>query len=472
MIPCQPKSVPILSLPRSGLAKLHSTLRSLRHSCQAASLLKAELAARGLDQATSVAEAAPQLTRSISSKILEVRVKQSATRKQEIAMVKRIEDITFRIDSLRLERDRLREEVAGRRKMLERQGGELEAGSCLLTQSYHSLARDREKLEQWLASFHKSRESNRKTGESLRIRRLQLISQLSEIFPLQEVSSPCPTICYVALPSSESLQGRDDTDLAVGLGWAAHLTLMVSCLLGPPLRYPTHSAGSRSSVEDLILDRIPDKDRQFPLFPKGNERVRFDYGVFLLNKNIAQLRWLCGEATADARPTLRNLAGLLSLCSLSPGTELPASPEWRLPEAPPSLAGPALTVAEEEPGEVLGVEVEVLEEVGELCGSEEVEQECDTSEEVEEQGDTSEDVEEPSETVEVLDSFCDKVAALAMSSEPGESPPASESLQPEHQNGEVEEAVEAADLFRDIAQRTQALAAPSSFKSSRQRYYK
>ena len=58
------------------------------------------------------------------------------------------------------------------------------------------------------------------------------------------------------------------------------------------LRYPTASAGSRSTVEDLILDRfyqilcltflictsmvprIPDKDREFPLFPKGNERVR------------------------------------------------------------------------------------------------------------------------------------------------------------------------------------------------------
>ena len=85
---------------------------------------------------------------------------------------------------------------------------------------------------------------------------------------------------------------------------------MVSCLMGVPLRssgvvmkqekdhcihlrYPTTSAGSRSTVEDLILDRfdpnvlgltfkicqnitfrIPDKDREFPLFPKGNERVR------------------------------------------------------------------------------------------------------------------------------------------------------------------------------------------------------
>ena len=70
-----------------------------------------------------------------------------------------------------------------------------------------------------------------------------------------------------------------------------------------------------------LAPRIPDKDREFPLFPKGNERVRFDYGVFLLNKNIAQLRWLCGESTGDAKPTLRNLSGLLNLCSTSRYTE-------------------------------------------------------------------------------------------------------------------------------------------------------
>ena len=59
----------------------------------------------------------------------------------------------------------------------------------MLKQSKDALTRDKEKLEAWLASFTNSRESNRKSAEYLRIRRLQLISQLSEIFPIQVLQS-------------------------------------------------------------------------------------------------------------------------------------------------------------------------------------------------------------------------------------------------------------------------------------------
>ena len=73
--------------------------------------------------------------------------------------------------------------------------------------------------------------------------------------------------------------------MSVGLGWVAHLTVMVSSLLGVPLRYHVSSAGSKSSVTDLILcnPQISDKDRFFPLHPKGQESVRFEYGKFFLS---------------------------------------------------------------------------------------------------------------------------------------------------------------------------------------------
>ena len=41
------------------------------------------------------------------------------------------------------------------------------------------------------------------------------------------------------------------------------------------------------------------------------DKVHFEYGVFLLNKNIAQLRWYCGLSTKDLRPTLHNLHTLM-----------------------------------------------------------------------------------------------------------------------------------------------------------------
>ena len=89
------------------------------------------------------------------------------------------------------------------------------------------------------------------------------------------------------------------------------------------------------------------------------EKTRFEYAVYLLNKNIAQLRWHCDESTADLRTTLKNLDSLLRLltCS-STGTEMASSTgvhvattstsphqasagRVKLPLAPPVLAGVA-----------------------------------------------------------------------------------------------------------------------------------
>jgi hypothetical protein len=50
---------------------------------------------------------------------------------------------------------------------------------------------------------------------------------------------------------------------------------------------------------------------RFPLFAKGKDRLYFEYAVYLLNKDIAQLRWLCGLNTNDLAATLPNLCSLL-----------------------------------------------------------------------------------------------------------------------------------------------------------------
>lgn len=52
---------------------------------------------------------------------------------------------------------------------------------------------------------------------------------------------------------------------------------------------------------------------RFPLFTRGRDKLQFNYAVYLLNKNIAQLRWYCGISTTDLRTTLPNLETLLNL---------------------------------------------------------------------------------------------------------------------------------------------------------------
>ena len=78
-----------------------------------------------------------------------------------------------------------------------------------------------------------------------------------------------------------------------------------------------------------ILDEVklfPDQDLksgsssitqgEFPLHLKNssaNEWSKFEYGLYLLNKNLSQLRWNCNLITTDLRPTLQNLEEILSV---------------------------------------------------------------------------------------------------------------------------------------------------------------
>lgn len=56
--------------------------------------------------------------------------------------------------------------------------------------------------------------------------------------------------------------GENDTMLAVALGNVAHLVYMMANFLQLPLRYPILVMGSRSSVVDVVTDKLTDKERQ------------------------------------------------------------------------------------------------------------------------------------------------------------------------------------------------------------------
>jgi hypothetical protein len=69
--------------------------------------------------------------------------------------------------------------------------------------------------------------------------------------------------------------------------------------------------GSQSTIIDLSQSST---DREFPLFTKNAGDVsRPDYAIFLLNKDLAQLRWHFGLVTTDLKNTNRNLYELMCL---------------------------------------------------------------------------------------------------------------------------------------------------------------
>uniref|UniRef100_A0A8C3VPF8 UV radiation resistance associated n=1 Tax=Catagonus wagneri TaxID=51154 RepID=A0A8C3VPF8_9CETA len=150
-----------------------------------------------------------------------------------------------------------------------------------------------------------------KTNAQLTIRCRQLLSELSYIYPIDLNEHKDYFVCGVKLPNSEDFQAKDDGSIAVALGYTAHLVSMISFFLQVPLRYPIIHKGSRSTIKDNINDKLTEKEREFPLYPKGGEKLQFDYGVYLLNKNIAQLRYQHGLGTPDLRQTLPNLKNFL-----------------------------------------------------------------------------------------------------------------------------------------------------------------
>lgn len=160
------------------------------------------------------------------------------------------------------------------------------------------------------------------TRESIHGQRRRICENLAHIFPITPSSSGAPlsfSICGIPLPNSDydpSSSTSTEDSLSAGLGYVAQLTHMLQFYLCVPLPYPVSPYGSRSSVRDDI-SMLPEAQRNFPLFLRGGAtaQYRFDYGWFLLNKDIETLCVAAGLKIVDIRHTLPNLKYLLYVCS-------------------------------------------------------------------------------------------------------------------------------------------------------------
>ena len=100
------------------------------------------------------------------------------------------------------------------------------------------------------------------------------------------------------LPPFHQLLSFDDEKVSTALGYAALVLALTSKYWGMPLRYRIGFRGSRSVVWDECEGEVGGGGRGFPapgeggsvgvypLYGKGVESVRFEYGVYFLNQNI------------------------------------------------------------------------------------------------------------------------------------------------------------------------------------------
>ncbi|KAI5291596.1 hypothetical protein KEM54_003189 [Ascosphaera aggregata] len=149
----------------------------------------------------------------------------------------------------------------------------------------------------------------------------RICEHLSRIYPIEAITGkPLTfTICGIHLPDS-IFEDSDKEEIAAALGYAAHLLNMISLYISTPLPYPIKACLSKSTIDDPLSMKLV--DRTFPLFPTS-PYYRFEYAVFLFNKNTEYLMTRLGLRIIDIRQTLPNMKYLLYI--LTAGTrELPS----------------------------------------------------------------------------------------------------------------------------------------------------
>lgn len=212
-------------------------------------------------------------------------------------------------------RDELRESLRVRREAIA-------AGRAL----QRSRAEDMETSKEKLRAAQRLLDD---TEQQIRGQRRRICSELSTIFPISPIPNAPPLsfqICGVPLPNSvydaavARTLGEDAMSAALGLVTllARHLQFYLSCALP----YELAHLGSRSYVRDDIshlADARAVGRREFPLFlPRGGSTTgqwRFEYGWFLLNKDLEALCASQGLRVVDIRHSLANLKYLLYVCS-------------------------------------------------------------------------------------------------------------------------------------------------------------
>ncbi|KAI1305985.1 UV radiation resistance-associated protein [Halotydeus destructor] len=232
-------------------------------------------------------------------------------------------DLEHQSEKLRMRISLLKREIDHRRdaiKRLQISGDDIKSLlSDKLTEMsncFQQLKHDRENYVKGKRRLEDEKEKLNKVRSQLYVRRKQLISEITLIFPI----APHPKyqgdflICGVHLPDSEKLSNTDEVAVSVTLGYVCHILVILSKILDVPLRYSLIFAGSRSSIYDHLHSTLSEADRTLPLYSKksGKDKVYFDYAVYLLNHVIGQLQHYMSRHPKNLSRTLPNLHSLLS----------------------------------------------------------------------------------------------------------------------------------------------------------------
>lgn len=228
-----------------------------------------------------------------------------------------------RLRVLRQERDVVQDSTKAKRKTVQERKEAMNRRRARLEVARRAMAREKlsyQDLQSKLTQLSKQCQLIRAKAYA---RRLILLQQLEFIYPIELVDGATLLFSIVDVPlanrvmedESQKVEAENDDLISSALGFIGQVVGLMSVYMDTPIHYPIATAGSRSIIQDSIS--VMSGPRIFPLYFKGVERYRFDYAIFLLNKDIEQLMNNFGVTVLDIRNTLPNLKNLVVTLSAS-----------------------------------------------------------------------------------------------------------------------------------------------------------
>lgn len=182
------------------------------------------------------------------------------------------------------------------------------------------------------AAMAVTRAAHADTLAALAGQRRRVCEDLRAIFPIEPLRATAGgadaalqqplafSIRGLALPNADVAASPPDAT-AAALGHCAQLAVQLSRYLGTPLPYPLAPRSSSSTARDPVGALAG--PRTFALHTRGAPAARFEYAVFLLNKDVERLAAGMGLRLLDIRNTLPGLAYVLFVATAGEG-EAPA----------------------------------------------------------------------------------------------------------------------------------------------------
>lgn len=213
-----------------------------------------------------------------------------------------------RLESAQRRRDEMRTSLTQRRENI-RRGQEAQAQATVDIETARSALDNRKTQVQHLT-------------EDIIGQRRRCCEDIQKVYPIEPIpgKSLSFTIRGLSLPNSV-FEDCDESIVSAALGYVAHTVHLLSFYLSSPLPYPIIPHGSTSTIDDPISQTTGPST--YPLFLKNAVRFKFEYAVFLLNKDIEMLAGGLGLRIVDIRQTLPNLKYLLYIATAGKG-DLPA----------------------------------------------------------------------------------------------------------------------------------------------------